>query len=129
VNREQALRFETDYVPRIAQCVVRLLGRGARVEIISYESPDKPTRLSVHAARNEAIEHDHHYPFDLNISLTWDDDEIERLLQPGGEARFLRYLDAIGAKFEAWQGVREVDLVARSQAEPAVLLGGLDFEA
>jgi hypothetical protein len=116
-------------MPRIVECVARLLGRGVRIDIVPYAGPHAPTRLNVRAARNEAIEHGHHYAFDLNVTLTWDDDEIERLLLPGGEARFLRYLDAIGAKFDAWQGVREVDLVTRSQAEPAVLLGGLDFEA
>lgn len=61
--------------------------------------------------------------------FTWDGEEIERLLGAGGKARFLRYLDAIGAKLYAWQGARELDLVTRSQAEPSVLFGGLDFEA
>ncbi len=54
---------------------------------------------------------------------------IERLFEAGGEARFERYLHAIPAKLVAWQGARDVDLETRSQAEFAVLLGGLDFEA
>lgn len=70
MNRQQALRFEAEYTPRIAECVARLLGR---------------------AERNDAIDHGLHYAFDLNVTLTWDDDEIERLLMPGGEARFVRY--------------------------------------
>jgi len=131
LNHEQALRFETEFVPRIAERVTHIVDRGVRVEVIPYENPHAPTRLHVSAgyAQGEADAHRHVYPCPLNLFLTWDDEEIERLLDAGGEARFLRYLDAIGAKLAAWQGAREVDLATRSQAEPLVLFGGLDFEA
>jgi len=131
LNRQKALRFETAYAPRIVERVARVLGRGVRVEILPYERAAVPTRLHVSAERapRQGDEHRRVYPYPLNVFLTWDDDEIERLMGAGGEARFLRYLDAIGAKLDAWQGAREVDLATRSQAEPSVLFGGLDFEA
>ncbi|EKS67921.1 MULTISPECIES: DUF5594 family protein [Caballeronia] len=131
MNRQQALRFETEFMPRIVERVTRVVDHGVRVDILGYESPAVPTRLHVSAERapRQGDEHRRVYPYPLNVFLTWDDDEIERLMGAGGEARFLRYLDAIGAKLDAWQGAREVDLATRSQAEPSVLFGGLDFEA
>ncbi|SAK58398.1 hypothetical protein AWB76_02560 [Caballeronia temeraria] len=131
MNREQAHRFETGFVPRIAERVTRIVDHGVRVDILPYESPAVPTRLHVSAAHapREGDGHRQRYPYLLNVFLTWDDEEIERLMSSGGEARFLRYLDAIGAKLDAWQGAREVDLATRSQADPSVLFGGLDFEA
>ncbi len=118
-------------MPRIVERVTRVVDHGVRVEILPYDSPAVPTRLHVSAgpAPWEGDEHRRGYPCPLNVFLTWDDEEIERLMAPGGEARFLRYLDAIGAKLDAWQGARDVDLATRTQAEPMVLFGGLDFEA
>jgi hypothetical protein len=118
-------------MPRIVERVARVVDRGVRVAILPYESPLVPTRLHVSAARapGESDGHRHVYLYPLNVFLTWDDEEIARLFDVGGEARFLRYLDAIAAKLDAWQGAREVDLATRSQAEPSVLFGGLDFEA
>jgi hypothetical protein len=129
VTPEQARRFESEFMPRIVECVARLVDRGVRVAIVPYENAHAPARLHVSAARLHSADRPSRYPYDLNVFLTWDDDEIERLLRPGGEARFLRYLDAIAAKLDAWQGVREVDLTSRSQADMTVLVGGLDFEA
>ncbi|KND61886.1 Isopropylmalate/homocitrate/citramalate synthase [Candidatus Burkholderia verschuerenii] len=129
MNREQALRFETEFMPRIVAEVARVLDRGVRVEFVPFENLLLPTRLHASAARHGIGERGSRYPFDLNVFLTWDDDEIVRLLRPDGEARFLRYLESIGAKLRAWEGVREIDLISRSQAEATVLVGGLDFEA
>jgi hypothetical protein len=130
LNRQKALRFETAYAPRIVERVARVLGRGVRVEILPYESTAVPTRLRVSAERAHREGDDRCvYPYPLNVFLTWDDGEIERLMGIGGEARFLRYLDAMAAKLDAWQGARDVDLATLSQAEPSVLFGGLDFEA
>jgi hypothetical protein len=130
LNREQALRFEAEFMPRIAEYMMRVVGRDVRVDILPYEGPRVPSRLHVNAGRAaRAGGDDRGYTFPLNVFFTWDDEEIERLLRAGGEARFLRYLDAIGGKLDAWQGAREVDLATRSQAEPSVLFGGLDFEA
>jgi hypothetical protein len=129
VNREQARKFETEFLPRIVEQVTRVLDRRVRVAIVSSDHPNLPARLHVSAARHDVGGTTHRYPYDLNVYLTWDDDEIARLFGPGGEARFMRYLDSIGKKLDAWQGVREVDLLSRSQGEAAVLIGGLDFEA
>ncbi|SAK67661.1 hypothetical protein AWB79_03454 [Caballeronia hypogeia] len=131
MNSEQAYRFEIEFLPRIVERVARVVDHGVRIEILSYESAHVPTRLRVSAepAPGQGDGHRHRYAHPLNVFLTWDDEEIERLLGAGGEARFLRYLDAIGAKLDAWQGARDVDLATRSQAEPSVLFGGLDFES
>ena len=32
------------------------------------------------------------------------------------------------AKLDAWQDARQIDLNTRTQADPTVLIGGLDFE-
>lgn len=117
-------------MPRIVERVTGVLGHGVRVEVLPYESAAVPTRLHVSAERAHREGDDPRgYAHPLNVFLTWDDEEIERLMGVGGEARFLRYLDAMAAKLDAWQGARDVDLATRSQAEPAVLFGGLDFEA
>ena len=130
MNREQALRFEAEFMPRIAESVARAVGHGVRVEILPYEESCVPSRLHASAERAPHADGDERgYACPLNVYFTWDEEEIERLLSAGGEARFLRYLDSIGAKLDAWQGAREVDLATRSQAEPSVLFGGLDFEA
>ncbi|BCQ23185.1 DUF5594 family protein [Caballeronia sp. NK8] len=131
MNRQQAHRFETEFMPRIVERVTRVVGHGVRVEVLPYESPLVPTRLHVSAERapHKGDDQRRGYAYPMNVFLTWDDEEIERLLGAGGEARFVRYLDAIGAKLDAWQGARDVDFTTRSQAERSVLFGGLDFEA
>jgi len=35
---------------------------------------------------------------------------------------------ALPGKLDAWQEARQVDFSSRTQADPTVLLGGLDFE-
>jgi hypothetical protein len=47
----------------------------------------------------------------------------------GGEARFASYLNAIPRKLDAWHNAREVDFRSHTQAEPEILIGGLDFES
>jgi hypothetical protein len=71
----------------------------------------------------------HGYVHPLNVSLTWDSDAINGLMQPDGEARFARYLTAIPRKMQNWEGGRPIDFGSRAQAEPSILIGGLDFEA
>lgn len=112
----------------IVEQVARLLDRGVRVEIVPYENLLLPTCLHASAERQRMAERASRYPYDLNVFLTWDD-EIGRLLRPGGEARLLRYLDSIGANLTAWEGVRDIDLKTRLQGEPTVLVVGLDFES
>lgn len=60
--------------------------------------------------------------------MSWDSDEVDRLFGPGGDLRFAEYLDALPGKLDAWQEARQIDFGSRTQADPTVLLGGLDFE-
>jgi hypothetical protein len=130
VDRKTSQRFDTEFAPRIASTIASLLDAGVRVEVMPYENGRAPTRVRVVAERvAHARGAPSGYAHRLNLYLTWDSGEIERLFEAGGEARFERYLHAIPAKLVAWQGARDVDLETRSQAEFAVLLGGLDFEA
>ncbi|MDR5854414.1 DUF5594 family protein [Caballeronia sp. LZ062] len=129
MNRDQTHRFETEIMPRIAEGVARVVDQKLRVEIIPGSNAHEPARLRVSAPPSDQSARTRRYPFDMNVVLTWDDEEIERLLRPGGDARLQRYLDVLGEKLRAWQDAREVDVPTRSQAEPSVLLGGLDFEA
>ena len=41
---------------------------------------------------------------------------------------FEHYLAALPKKLGAWQSARDIDLLSRTQADPLVRLGGLDFE-
>ena len=43
-------------------------------------------------------------------------------------ARFAGYLAALPGKLRAWQEPRGIDFGSLSQADPAILIGGLDFE-
>lgn len=68
------------------------------------------------------------YACPIDITLSWDSFEVDRLFAPGGAERFDAYLDALPAKLEAWQEPRQFDFHSRTQAEATVLIGGLDFE-
>jgi hypothetical protein len=126
VDREKAHRFDTEFAPRIVERIAALLDSDVSIEVIAHEGARLPTRVRMFAARTgHARAHAH----PLDLSLTWDDGEIERLFSAGGEARFVRYLDALPRKLTAWQGARDIDLPTRSQADSTVLVGGLDFEA
>jgi hypothetical protein len=70
-----------------------------------------------------------HYGHPLNLYLTWDSDEIERLIDEPGETRFANYLAALPRKLTAWTHARELDFLSHTQGEPVALLGGLDFES
>ncbi|KWW37265.1 uncharacterized protein DUF5594 [Cupriavidus metallidurans] len=60
--------------------------------------------------------------------MSWDSYEVDRLFGLGGDLRFAEYLDALPGKLNAWQEARQIDFSSRTQADPTVLLGGLDFE-
>jgi len=126
MNQQTVQHFEQIFVPRIAQCLAEQLGPAVLVEIVPHEWPSRPTcvRLVGHA-----FEHWRPYAHALNVSLTWDTVEIERLMQPNGEARFVNYLQALGRKLHGWESARAVDFASRTQDEPEILIGGLDFEA
>jgi hypothetical protein len=125
MSPETIARFDTEFAPRIAATIAGL-DSGVHVEVLPYEGHGHPTRVRVFAETHEALRH---YPHALNLHLTWDSDEIERLMGEGGQARFDGYLHAIPRKLDAWRNAREVDFRSLSQAEPVILIGGLDFEA
>jgi hypothetical protein len=118
-------RFEEEFAPRIAAKLASQLGPSVHIDIVPYEGHGHPTRVRLRGLANE---HRHTYSYPLNVSLTWDIDEIERLMEPGGEARFEHYLEATVRKASSWESARPVDFTTRSQGEPEVLIGGLDFE-
>ncbi|WP_179401661.1 DUF5594 family protein [Burkholderia guangdongensis] len=125
MHPETAHRFDTEFAPRIARTIAELHAGHVRTEVIPYGGHGHPTQVRIHAT---AHEHAHGYTHPLNIEMTWDTDEIERLMGADGERRFARYLAALPAKLDAWQTARDLDLGSRTQADPLVLLGGLDFE-
>jgi hypothetical protein len=125
MSTEAAHRFEEEFAPRIAAALASQFGPTVQVDIVPREGHGHPTR--VHIA-GEASEYRHPYQFALNVSLTWDVDEIESLMEPGGEQRFAHYLEALGRKLASWETARPIDFASRTQGEAEVLLGGLDFE-
>ncbi|WP_322103391.1 DUF5594 family protein [Paraburkholderia sp. J41] len=119
-------RFEESFAPRIAAALARQFDDAVRVEVVPCEGRGHPTRVLIRAEPYHGSRH--HGSYALNVALTWDVDEIERLLEPDGEARFAHYLDSLERKIKAWESARPIDFASLTQAEPEVLLGGLDFE-
>ncbi|HEV3422737.1 MAG TPA: DUF5594 family protein [Paraburkholderia sp.] len=126
MSPETVARFDTEFAPRIAETIAGLFDTGVHAQVLPYQGHGHPTRVKV---TGEPIEALRHYPHKLNLHLTWDSDEIERLMGEGGGVRFAAYLNAIPRKLEAWHNAREVDFRSHTQAEPEILIGGLDFEA
>lgn len=122
---EAAHRFEEEFAPRIAARLARQFGPTVHVDVVPREGRGHPTRVRL---IGEASEFRHPYSYPLNVSLTWDVDEIERLMEPDGEVRFAHYLDATVRKMASWEAARLIDFATRTQGEPEVLIGGLDFE-
>jgi hypothetical protein len=46
-----------------------------------------------------------------------------------GPSRFAGYLAALPRKLAGWDHARELDFLSHTQADPLVLIGGLDFES
>jgi hypothetical protein len=126
MNQDTAARFDREFAPRIAAVIAGLFKQHVRVEVVPYAGAGHPTRVTLTGAR---LVSPHGYVHPLNVSLTWDSDAINGLMQPDGEARFVRYLTAIPRKMQNWEGGRPIDFGSRAQAEPSILIGGLDFEA
>lgn len=128
MDRDKLRRFDTEFAPRIASRIASLLDADVHVEVVPHEHGRRPARVRVSAERaRHGRAGPTGYAERLNVYLSWDDAEVERLFEARGAERFERYLQAVPGKLAAWQGARDVDLESRSQAEFAVLLGGLDF--
>jgi hypothetical protein len=123
---ENAARFDAEFVPRIAEAIAACFATTVHTEVQPYGGPGHPTRLRVHAA---PLKHIAQFAHPLNLYLTWDSDEIERLMNDEGQARFARYLAALPRKLAAWRYARELDFSSHTQGEPVALIGGLDFES
>ncbi|NPT54929.1 DUF5594 family protein [Paraburkholderia elongata] len=124
MSPESAARFDDQFAPRIAEAIAACFATTVHTEVLPYGGHGHPTRVRIHAAPLEGLGH---YPYPLNLFLTWDSDEIERLMGTEGPARFTSYLAALPRKLQAWRHVRELDFLSHTQAEPVVLIGGLDF--
>ena len=125
MNSEAAQRFEHEFAPRIAAWIASHLDPQIRVEVVPREGRGHPTRVRL-SGDPGVLRHPYEHP--LNVSLTWDSAEIERLLEPGGDTRFGHYLDSTSRKLHAWEAARPIDFATRTQGEPEILIGGLDFE-
>lgn len=125
MSNDFAHRFEEVFAPRIAVCIAGELGPAVRVEVVPRTGRGHPTRIRISGTPTGPR---HAYAHPLDLSLTWDSAEIERLMEPGGEARFEHYLESIARKLHAWESARPVDFGMRTQGDPEILIGGLDFE-
>ncbi|RZT41373.1 DUF5594 family protein [Cupriavidus agavae] len=120
-----AQQFNAEWLPRIVERLLRLSHGTLQAEILAPPRPDLPACLRIWAAPRSSPGR---YPHPLDITLSWDNREVDRLFDAGGSARFAEYLDALPGKLDAWQEPRQIDLGTRTQADPVVLIGGLDFE-
>ncbi|PLQ01572.1 DUF5594 family protein [Cupriavidus pauculus] len=120
-----AQRFNADLLPRIVERVQRLTRGTLHVDILPAATSDQPACLRIRATARPG---GGRYACPLDITLSWDSFEVERLFASGGAERFDAYLDALPAKLDAWQEPRQIDFNSRTQGESAVLIGGLDFE-
>ncbi|KAA1015888.1 hypothetical protein FVF58_00610 [Paraburkholderia panacisoli] len=123
---ENAARFDQQFAPRIAEAIAACFAATVHTEVLPYGGPGHPTRVRIYAAPLDKLGH---YPHPLNLYLTWDSDEIERLMDAQGQTRFARYLAALPRKLSAWTHARELDFLSHTQGEPVALIGGLDFES
>jgi hypothetical protein len=123
---DSAVRFDQQFAPRIAEALAACFATTVHTEVLPYGGHGHPTRVRIYAA---PLDVEAHYAHPLNIYLTWDSDEIERLMGEAGPARFAGYLAALPRKLQAWRHARELDFISHTQAEPVELLGGLDFES
>lgn len=120
-----AQRFNAELLPRIVERVHRVIHGNLQADILAPEQAGQTARLRVWAT---ASPNGGRYPHPLNIVLSWDSIEVDRLFATGGDERFAAYLDALPAKLDAWQQPRQIDLASRTQADAVVFIGGLDFE-
>ncbi len=125
MSHDIAARFDAEFAPRIAEAIASLFKHRIRVEVIADDKPGRPARLRI---SGEPFDESRRFSHPLNVYLSWDGLEVEALFATGGDAKFEHYLAALAGKIHAWQIPRQIDFGSRSQADPAVLIGGLDFE-
>ncbi|NOV25540.1 hypothetical protein E5S69_18725 [Cupriavidus necator] len=117
-------RFEAECLPRIVDAIGRQ-HRRVQLHTLPAEVPNHPPRLCM---TGEGPPELRRHPHSLDVTLAWDGLEVQRLFAAGGEARFAGYLAALPSKLRAWQEPRGIDFRSLSQADPQILIGGLDFE-
>ncbi len=125
VSQDIAARFNAELAPRIAQTITDLFRGRIQVAVVPDERPGRAAR--VHLC-GEPFDEPRRFAQQLNVYLSWDGLEVEGLFAAGGAEKFEHYLAALPGKMRAWQTPRQIDFGTRSQADPTVLLGGLDFE-
>jgi Domain of unknown function (DUF5594) len=123
---ESANRFDAEFAPRIAEAIAAYFSKTVHTDVLPHGVDGQPTRVRIHAA---PLSDPGLYPHPLNLYLTWDGDEIERLMGEQGATRFARYLAALPRKLNAWTQARELDFLTHTQGDPVALIGGLDFES
>lgn len=89
---ETARRFDTEFAPRIAQAIAAFFADHVLTDVVPYGGHGHPTRVQIRSAPHEHVSGFEH---PLNLELTWDTDEIERLMEPDGPRRFEHYLAAL----------------------------------
>lgn len=125
MHHDIAPRFNAEFAPRIAETIANLFNRHIRVEVMPDERPGCPARVHL---SGEPFDEPRRFAHQLNVYLSWDGLQVEALFDAGGSEKFEQYLAALAGKMRAWQTPRQIDFGTRSQADPMVLLGGLDFE-
>lgn len=118
-------RFESECIPRIIEAIAGLYRHRVQLEVLPPERPGWPARVHL---RGDGPAELRRYACPLDITLSWDSLEVETLFSAGGDKRFAAYLAALPGKLSAWQEPRRIDFGSLSQADPTVLIGGLDFE-
>ncbi|SPA26351.1 conserved hypothetical protein [Cupriavidus taiwanensis] len=117
-------RFEAECLPRIVDAIGQQ-HRRLQLQPLPADGPGMPPRLRMTAEGPPELRR---HPYALDVTLAWDGLEVQRLFAAGGEARFAGYLAALPSKLRAWQEPRGIDFRSLSQADPRILIGGLDFE-
>lgn len=117
-------RFEAECLPRIVAAIGQH-DRRVQLHTLPAEAAGRPARLRMTGDGPPDLRR---HPHALDITLAWDGLEVQRLFAAGGEARFAGYLAALPSKLRAWQEPRGIDFRSLSQADPQILIGGLDFE-
>lgn len=118
-------RFESECIPRIIEAITGLYRHRVQLEVLPPEKPDRPARVRIYGDGPAELRR---YACPLDITLAWDGLEVETLFSTGGDKRFADYLAALPGKLRAWQEPRRIDFGSLSQADPTVLIGGLDFK-